>query len=52
MSVTEGDAPRPLPPVSMRDLLAASAAATAVSTPPRAPEPRVVPERAQEPKAA
>ncbi|MEV5700590.1 hypothetical protein AB0L55_24260 [Streptomyces anthocyanicus] len=35
--------PRHLPPapagVSMRDLLASCAAATAVSTPPRAPEP-------------
>ncbi|CAL9553349.1 hypothetical protein [Streptomyces hyderabadensis] len=35
--------PRPQPPapagVSMRDLLASCAAATAVSTPPRAPEP-------------
>lgn len=30
--------PRPLPGVSMRDLLAACAAAAAVSTPPRAPE--------------
>ncbi|MGW7300772.1 hypothetical protein [Streptomyces sp. NPDC054829] len=46
MSVTERDAPRPrpVPPVSMRDLLAASAAATAVSTPPRAPEPEAAPE--------
>ncbi|GGP81477.1 hypothetical protein ACWDY7_30030 [Streptomyces calvus] len=31
---------RPQPPVPMRDLLAACAAAAAVSTPPRAPEPR------------
>ncbi|MET7292208.1 hypothetical protein ABZS79_08690 [Streptomyces griseoloalbus] len=32
--------PQPLPGVPMRDLLAACAAAAAVSTPPRAPEPR------------
>ncbi|GGX32047.1 hypothetical protein GCM10010297_61970 [Streptomyces malachitofuscus] len=31
--------PQSLPQVSMRDLLAACAAAAAVSTPPRAPEP-------------
>ncbi|GGV35068.1 hypothetical protein [Streptomyces griseoflavus] len=31
---------RSLPGVPMRDLLAACAAAAAVSTPPRAPEPR------------
>lgn len=31
---------QPLPGVSMRDLLAACAAAAAVSTPPRAPEPQ------------
>lgn len=38
------DRPVPAPPapagVSMRDLLASCAAATAVSTPPRAPEPQ------------
>jgi hypothetical protein len=47
MSVTERDAtqPRPLPGVSMRDLLAACAAAAAVSTPPRAPEPKAPPQR-------
>ncbi|MBC2901294.1 hypothetical protein [Streptomyces cupreus] len=52
MSVTERDAtpPRPLSGVSMRDLLAACAAATAVSTPPRAPEPSAP--RTQERKAA
>ncbi|GGV84148.1 hypothetical protein [Streptomyces griseoloalbus] len=32
--------PQPLAGVPMRDLLAACAAAAAVSTPPRAPEPR------------
>ncbi len=32
--------PQSLPGVPMRDLLAACAAAAAVSTPPRAPEPR------------
>ncbi|MGC2997603.1 hypothetical protein ACPF8X_04145 [Streptomyces sp. G35A] len=31
---------QPLPGVSMRDLLASCTAAAAVSTPPRAPEPR------------
>ncbi|MEU5221347.1 hypothetical protein AB0G55_01535 [Streptomyces toyocaensis] len=37
-SVESTQRPRPLPGVSMRDLLAACAAAAAVSTPPRAPE--------------
>ncbi|MFF5155281.1 hypothetical protein ACFY3N_03225 [Streptomyces sp. NPDC000348] len=32
--------PQPVPAIPMRDLLAACAAAAAVSTPPRAPEPR------------
>lgn len=32
--------PKPVSGVPMRDLLAACAAAAAVSTPPRAPEPR------------
>ncbi|MEZ3177448.1 hypothetical protein KYY02_01585 [Streptomyces pimonensis] len=32
--------PQPVPGISMRDLLASCAAAAAVSTPPRAPEPR------------
>ncbi|WAZ23550.1 hypothetical protein STRCI_004897 [Streptomyces cinnabarinus] len=52
MSATERDTDRlqPLPRVSMRDLLAAGAAATAVSTPPRAPEQSTAP--AQERKAA
>ncbi|MGX1132567.1 hypothetical protein RKD49_004757 [Streptomyces glaucescens] len=52
MSATERDEtpPRaaaplsPVPPVSMRDLLASCAAATAVSTPPREPR-RAEPER-------
>lgn len=52
MSVTQRDAthPRPSSGVSMRDLLAACAAADAVSTPPRAPEPRAP--QTQERKAA
>lgn len=36
---TERDEPRILPGFSMSDLLASCAAATTVSTPPRAPEP-------------
>ncbi|WP_199840359.1 hypothetical protein [Streptomyces sp. AS58] len=45
MSATERDerdrpVPRVVTGVSMRDLLASCAAAKAVSTPPRAPEPR------------
>ncbi|WP_432041688.1 hypothetical protein [Streptomyces cadmiisoli] len=45
MSTTERDerdrpVPRVVTGVSMRDLLASCAAAKAVSTPPRAPEPR------------
>ncbi|MFI9820025.1 hypothetical protein ACIHFC_06030 [Streptomyces sp. NPDC052013] len=44
MSATESDRrttaqPKPVSGVPMRDLLAACAAAAAVSTPPRAPEP-------------
>lgn len=39
---------KPFDGVPMRDLLAACAAATAISTPPRAPEPRpLAPERDQ-----
>ncbi|MEU6607914.1 hypothetical protein ABZ922_23120 [Streptomyces shenzhenensis] len=41
MSASESTAPRREPvPVSMRDLLAACAAAAAISNPPRHPEPR------------
>ncbi|MFV0134172.1 hypothetical protein ACLGIH_13155 [Streptomyces sp. HMX87] len=43
MSVSQPKAqtrPDPVPGVSMHDLLAACAAATAVSTPPRVPEPQ------------
>ncbi|MEV8595751.1 hypothetical protein [Streptomyces sp. NPDC052012] len=44
MSATESDRrttaqPKPVSGVPMRDLLAACAAAAAISTPPRAPEP-------------
>ncbi|MBT2507101.1 hypothetical protein J7I98_14630 [Streptomyces sp. ISL-98] len=39
MSASEREAPQPHPqPVSMRDLLASCAAASAVSTPPREPD--------------
>ncbi|MBD0839145.1 MULTISPECIES: hypothetical protein [unclassified Streptomyces] len=54
MPATERDETQPRRPlygVSMRDLLAAGAAAEAVSTPPRAPEP-VAPEGVRERKAA
>ncbi|MFD8523541.1 hypothetical protein ACFV2D_26470 [Streptomyces capillispiralis] len=37
---TAAQQPQPLSGVPMRDLLASCAAAAAVSTPPRAPEPR------------
>ncbi|MFJ5835721.1 hypothetical protein ACIQGO_02855 [Streptomyces shenzhenensis] len=41
MSASESTAPRREPvPVSMRDLLAACAAAAVISNPPRHPEPR------------
>lgn len=54
MPVTERDATQPRPPsgVSMRDLLASCAAASAVSTPPRAPEPRAPRAPVQERRAA
>ncbi|WP_328873284.1 hypothetical protein OHT76_26175 [Streptomyces sp. NBC_00287] len=54
MSATQRDTthPRPLSGVSMRDLLAACAAASAVSTPPRAPEPAAPRAPVQEREAA
>ncbi|MEW2050362.1 hypothetical protein OHS71_16810 [Streptomyces sp. NBC_00377] len=56
MPVTEPKAqePRPFPPagVSMRDLLASCAAAEAVSTPPRLPDPALTDRSARRPKAA
>ncbi|WP_329246794.1 hypothetical protein [Streptomyces canus] len=56
MSATE-NRPRPQPyalvgGVSMRDLLASCAAAEAVSTPPRMPDPDTVRAAAERPKAA
>ncbi|MDX3307718.1 hypothetical protein ACWGH3_22790 [Streptomyces sp. NPDC054884] len=46
--------PRPLAPaaVSMRDLLASCAAAEAVSTPPRLPDPVLAKKPARRPRAA
>ncbi|MER6676524.1 hypothetical protein [Streptomyces sp. NPDC000983] len=53
MPVTESDAPQPRPrPLSMRELLASCAAASAVSTPPRAPEPKTEPAPGQDRRAA
>ncbi|GAA4021871.1 hypothetical protein OG252_21375 [Streptomyces sp. NBC_01352] len=56
MSATENK-PEPRPyavvaGVSMRDLLASCAAATAVSTPPRLPDPEALRPRAEHRKAA
>lgn len=56
MSATE-NRPRPQPyaivaGVTMRDLLASCAAAEAVSTPPRVPDPGTVPTAGERPKAA
>jgi len=51
MSVTERDQV-PVPEVSMRDLLASCAAARAVSTPPRLPDPEVARPPAEHRKAA
>ncbi|MEV2216307.1 hypothetical protein AB0H86_33630 [Streptomyces sp. NPDC050997] len=57
MSATESKAqPQPQPNavagVSMRDLLASCAAANAVSTPPRVPDPQAVERPAEHRKAA
>ncbi|WP_406007250.1 hypothetical protein OG440_14440 [Streptomyces sp. NBC_00637] len=56
MSVTEPEGPpsRPftLAGVSMRDLLASCAAAEAVSTPPRLPDPALAERPVEHPKAA
>ncbi|WP_171059912.1 hypothetical protein [Streptomyces montanus] len=57
MSTSERDVARPRVPakpagVSMRELLAASAAAHAVSTPPRAPAPQAPAPEERHPEAA
>ncbi|MEU9736094.1 hypothetical protein [Streptomyces sp. NPDC048002] len=53
MPVTESDARQPRPrPLSMRELLASCAAASAVSTPPRAPEPQTAAEPERDRRAA
>ncbi|MCT9081677.1 hypothetical protein [Streptomyces fulvoviolaceus] len=56
MSATEST-PQPRPyavaaGVSMRDLLASCAAAKAISTPPRLPDPETLQPRVERPKAA
>ncbi|MFI9175646.1 hypothetical protein [Streptomyces lincolnensis] len=53
MSATEKAQPYPVvAAVSMRDLLASCAAANAISTPPRMPDPQTVQRPAQDRKAA
>ncbi|MFI7500423.1 hypothetical protein ACIBVL_18355 [Streptomyces sp. NPDC049687] len=59
MPATEPQAPKAQPPrpfalagVSMRELLASCAAAEAVSTPPRLPDPAPVKEPVRHPRAA
>jgi hypothetical protein len=52
-SHTTQSRPRVLPGVSMHDLLASCAAATAISTPPREPDPETnLPERSTEHREA